>query len=66
MKKDKFGSPDNYSVIIPYRDFEKIMSIANNYDEMHRMYVRLCQQYDALHSMYFELVEKIGDIQQFL
>lgn len=29
---DKFCSVDNYSVIVPYRDFVKMTELARNYD----------------------------------
>ena len=64
MKKDDlFCSVDNYSVLIPYKDLEKLLTIANIVQDIYAMYDRLSKQYDALRVMFFELAEKLGDLQ---
>lgn len=66
MKDGDFCSPENLSVVIPYKDFEKLMKTATNYDAMQQRFTRLEKQVDALRSMYREALDKIAEINVYL
>lgn len=66
MKDKPFCSPENLSVIIPYKDFEKLVSVATNYDGLSAKVSQLEKQLEALRGMYFEAIEKIGEINRLI
>ncbi len=66
MPKEKFCAADDLQVIIPYRDFEKIMELARNYDDLITRFAQVEKQLDAVRSMYREALEKIADINRYL
>lgn len=66
MAKDKFCSADDLSVIVPYKDFEKLVGFANNYAGLEARLKKTEAQLDALRSMYFELLDKIAEINRYL
>lgn len=67
MKKpEKFCCIDNYSVIVPYSDFVKMMEIGTIIDDMHSMFDRMCKQYDSMKMIYSEMLEKIDEINHYL
>ena len=66
MKDKKFCFIDNYSVIVPYFDFAKMMEIGTKFVEMHRMFSVLCKQYDSMKAMHSEMLQKIDEINHYL
>lgn len=66
MAKEKFCSPDNISVVIPYRDFEKLVGFANNYEQLEIRLAKQERQLDALRGMYREALDKIAEIKVYL
>lgn len=67
MKKhEKFCCPENYSVLVPYSDFVKMMEMGTKIDEMHTMFDTLCKQYAAMKIMHAEMLEKIDEINHYL
>lgn len=66
MAKEKFCSPENISVVIPYRDFEKLVGFANNYEQLYARLERTEKQLDALRGMYREALDKIAEIKVYL
>lgn len=66
MKKEKFCSPENLSVIIPYRDYEKLVGMVTNYDVLATRFTHLEKQVDALRGMYREALDKIAEINVYL
>lgn len=66
MKEEKFCAVDDLQVIIPYRDFEKVMEMARNYDNLITRFTQVENQLDAVRSMYREALEKIADINRML
>lgn len=66
MAKEKFCSPDNISVVIPYRDFEKLVGFANNYERLEARLAKQEKQLDALRGMYREALDKIAEIKVYL
>ena len=67
-KKDieKFCSPENYSILIPYRDFENLVNMAAEFEEMKRLYAKMEERLAANQNMFSEVLEKVGDIYKLL
>lgn len=61
-----FGCVQNFSVMIPYRDLEKLVEIGNNYEQLLERFSRMEKQLDCLRSMYTEALDKIGEIRRLL
>lgn len=65
-KQEKFCSPENYQVIIPYTDLVKIVDMVNKVDKIEAMYERMNDQYQAIYGMFSECLEKIREIYRFV
>lgn len=68
MPKDKeqFCSPENYSVLIPYRDLVKIADMAQQVEVILAQNKRLEEQYAAIRGMFSECLQKIAEIQEWV
>ena len=68
MTKDKeqFCSPENYSVLIPYRDLVKIADMAQQVEVILAQNKRLEEQYAAIRGMFSECLQKIAEIQEWV
>lgn len=66
MDKQKFCCVDDFPVMIPYRDLEKLLEVANNFERYERTLEATYTQLAALRSQYAELVEKVGDISKMI
>lgn len=65
-EQEKFCNPDNYHVLIPYSDLEKMVEMSQKVAEMERQYRRIEEQYAAIRGMFSECLEKIRDIYNFV
>lgn len=65
MEKDDFRVSD-YSVLIPYKDLEKIVSMSHEFVQMKAQYARLEDQYTAIRGMFSECLEKIAEIRDYV
>lgn len=61
---DKFCSPENISVVIPYADFEKMLKAATSYEQTNAKVKRLEDQLGALRSQFIELMDKFAELQK--
>ncbi|MBQ9839102.1 MAG: hypothetical protein IJO56_06415 [Oscillospiraceae bacterium] len=66
MGKKDFVDPSKYSVLIPYADFEKIVSMAKKVDDMQKKYDHMEQMYVAMQEMWREALEKIAEIDRYI
>lgn len=66
MAKKEFCSVDKYSVLIPYKDLEKLVDMAQNYDDILRSLKRLEDQYAALRFQYTEALDKLQELEDML
>ena len=66
MGKKDFCSPENFSVLIPYKDLENLLKVASSIDEMKATIRRMDERNAALQKMYAELLEKITEINRYL
>lgn len=66
MSGKKFGSVDNFSVLIPYKDLEKLLETAYKLEQFQEALKRNDQKLDALRMMYTEALQKIREIERYL
>lgn len=66
MAKDDFCSVENFSVLIPYKDLEKLLNSANALENVQLRLHRTEEQLDALRRMYTEALMKIREIERFV
>jgi len=66
LAKQKFCCVDNYSVLIPYRDLEKMLETANNLEQFQAQLKRTNEQLAALRLMYTEVLEKVAEMDKYL
>lgn len=65
MSKEDFGIAD-YSVLIPYKDLEKMILMSRELTEIKAQYARLEDQYTAIRGMFSECLEKIAEIREYV
>lgn len=69
MSKEKdhnfVASPPPY-VVIPYFEYEKVVKMAHELEEMKKVMNRMDEQYAAIRGMFSECLEKIKEIQDFV
>lgn len=66
MSKQDFCGVGNYSVLIPYKDLEKILETMNNLPQIQADLARTRKELDALRIMYREALQKIAEIDRYL
>lgn len=66
MPKENFCCVDDIQVIIPYKEYERMVHSANKIEEMERTYKHMEEMYVALQQMFREALEKIREINRFL
>lgn len=63
MRTDKyFCSTSNYSVVVPYADFVKMIEIINNIDDYRAQISRVSSQLDSLYGLYSDLLSKVAEL----
>lgn len=65
-KKQNFCCVENFSVMIPYHDLEKLLEIGNRYDDLMKQVKRQEERLTSLHGIQTEIIEKIREIQSLL
>ena len=53
-------------VIIPYSEYEKVVNMAHEVDEIKAQYSRLQDQYTAIRGMFSECLDKIAEIRDYV
>lgn len=66
MSKKDFCCVDNFSVIIPYRDLEKMLESANKIAHIESLAKRMDERASAMQLLYSEMLEKIREIDRYL
>lgn len=66
LPKKEFCCVDNFSVLIPYCDLERLLETANKMQFFQDQLARTNEQLTALRIMYSEALEKIAEISRFL
>lgn len=63
MSKSKnFCDPEKISVIVPYKDFVKLLDMANNYAEVERRTKRVEEKMGAMMGIYTEILDVVREI----
>lgn len=65
-KKNDFVASERLQVIIPYSDYEKMVHMAYELEELKDQFARIQEQYSAIRGMFSECLEKIKEIQEFV
>ena len=63
---EKFCSPENYQILIPYSDLVRMVEMAKEMEEMKKQLQHIDEQYTAIRGMFSECLEKIKDIRDFV
>lgn len=66
MPKRKTTISDQLSVIIPYRELEKLLNATNQIDEIEKRYKRIEERLAATQNLYLEILEKVNEIDRYL
>ena len=66
MARKSFGCVENFSVLIPYKDLEKLLETAYELEEFQMRLKRMEEKQDALRVMYTEALMKIREIEKYL
>lgn len=66
MNNPKFCCVDDFPVLIPYRDLEKIVEVAKNMERYEKCLSRANEQLAALRHQYVELSEKVREMDKYL
>ena len=66
MKKSDFCCVDDFSVLIPYRELEKIFQSANKIEHIEQLAQRLDERCAPKQLMYSEMLEKVAQINRYL
>lgn len=66
MPKRKNNISDEISVIIPYRELEKMLNATNQIDEIEKRYKRIEERLAAMQNLYLEILEKVVEIDRYL
>lgn len=66
MGHDDFVASAPPYVVIPYSEYEKVVKMAHELEEMKKVMNRLDEQYTAIRGMFSECLDKIKEIQDFV
>lgn len=66
MPKEEFCGVDDLKVIIPYREYERMVNSARKIERILAYAKQMERQYDALHMMYRECLNKLAEINKYL
>ncbi len=61
-----FCNPDKYSILIPYKDFVKLVESAKKIDEMSRQIRHMEDMYDAMKTMFQEALDRIEELSKYV
>lgn len=64
VKKEKFCCIDNFGVLIPYTDLQKLMSFANSVELFEKRLSHMDGQLQALRGLYSDVLEKVGELER--
>ena len=64
--KENFCCPENYSVLIPYRDLVKIADMAKNYELILAQNKRIEEQYAAMRGMFSEVLDIVRETREYV
>lgn len=66
MSKDNFCCVGDFPVLIPYKELERLLRIANNLEGFEKRLSGTHDQLTALRVMFTELAEKVGSLERMI
>lgn len=66
MKKTEFCCTDNFSVIIPYKELEKMFESSKKIAHIETLFQRMEERMAAMQVMYSDILEKVAEIDHYL
>lgn len=66
MSAESFCSPENYSVLIPYKDLEKLVDTAKFCEQVLLQNKQILQQNEALRGLFLDCLEEIRKVKAFV
>lgn len=66
MDEEKFCCVDNYSVLIPYKDLEKLLKTAQNAEKSLQEVKRMEKRMDALKGQLLDLMLKVKELEEII
>ena len=66
MPRKSFGCVESFSVLVPYKDLEKLLKTAFKLEEFQTRLKRMEEMQDALRVIYTEALMKIREIEKYL
>lgn len=66
MSRSKEKATSNLSVIVPYKDFEKLLESGKQIERMENQYKQLEEKYNAMMEIYREILDKVAEINRYL
>lgn len=66
MMEENFVDLSKISVIIPYSDLEKILTLARDVEVMKAQYLRMQEQYSAIYGMFSEVLQIVRETREFV
>ena len=61
-KKEMLCQPETYGVLIPYKDLERLVNIAQNHEKQCQEMETLKKRMAALQKIYSEVLERLDEI----
>lgn len=61
-KKEKLCQPETYSVLIPYKDLERLVNIAENYEKAWQEMETVKKRLAALQGTYLQVLERLDEV----
>ncbi|MBR4972451.1 MAG: hypothetical protein IKY59_05725 [Oscillospiraceae bacterium] len=66
MKKQDFCCVDNFSVIVPYRELEKMLQSSNKIEHIEQLAIAMDTRCAKMQLLYSEILEKVAEIYHLL
>lgn len=63
-KSSNFCNPEKISVVVPYKDFVKLLDMANKYVEVEQRMKRQEEKMGAMMGIYTEILDTVRDIRE--
>lgn len=54
---------DEISVLLPYKDLQALLAVAEGLSDLEKKVARLSEQYEALYGRYSEVLERLSALQ---
>lgn len=66
MEENNFVASERLQIIIPYSDFEKMVKVVQEVEEIKRQYAQLQDQYSAIKFMFSQCLDAVRDLKEYV